>query len=86
MFVARSKKFAKQYQKLPKKVQQQFKKRLLLYLEDVNHPLLRVHSLVGAYKDAFSLNVTADIRAVFKIKDSDTIYFIVIGSHSELYE
>jgi mRNA-degrading endonuclease YafQ of YafQ-DinJ toxin-antitoxin module len=85
MFIARSKKFDKQYKKLPIKTQQQFVYRLKLYLEDKDHPLLHVHSLAGSYRGSQSLNVNADVRAVFKIKDRDTIYFSAIGSHSELY-
>jgi mRNA-degrading endonuclease YafQ of YafQ-DinJ toxin-antitoxin module len=85
MYIARSKKFDKQYQKLPKKTQQQFSKRLYLYLEDKHHSLLHTHRLAGAYRGSQSFNVNADVRAVFKIKDGDTLYFIAIGSHSELY-
>jgi addiction module RelE/StbE family toxin len=85
MFIARSKRFDKQYKKLPRKTREQFAERLKLYLEDQSHPLLHVHSLAGSYRGSQSFNVNADMRAVFKIKDGDTIYFSVIGSHSELY-
>jgi len=85
MFVARSKKFNKQYKKLPVKSQKQFVQRLKLYLEDQEHSLLKVHTLAGSYRGSQSFNVNADVRAVFKIKDSETIYFTAIGSHSQLY-
>jgi|GEM_PF-6209071 len=75
MYIARSKKFDKQYQKLPKNPRQQFSERLQLYLEHKENSLLHVHSLVGEYRGLYSFNVNADLRAVFKIKDSDTIYF-----------
>jgi addiction module RelE/StbE family toxin len=86
MFVARSKKFDKQYRKLPNKVQIQFGERLRLFLEDENNPLLHTHSLTGVYRGFQSFNVNADVRAVFMIQDTNTIYFSAIGSHSELYD
>ncbi len=81
-----TKNFRKQYQKLPKKVQTQFTDRLRLFIEDQGNPLLKMHSLMGEYRGCSSLNVSGDIRAVFKIQTSQIALFIAIGSHSELYE
>ncbi len=86
MFIARSKQFDKQYRKLPTKVQKQFGERLKLFLDDEKNPLLHTHTLAGEYRGFQSFNVNADIRAVFMIRDTDTVYFSAIGSHSELYE
>lgn len=86
MYVARSNTFKKQYQKLSPKVQKQFAERLQLFLENKSHPLLHTHQLAGRYKGFYSFNVNADIRAVFEFKAGNIIYFIAIGSHSELYE
>lgn len=85
MFVSRSKKFDKQYKKLPQKTKRQFVQRLKLFLKDPEHTLLHVHNLAGTHRGSQSFNVNADVRAVFKIKDGDTIYFSTIGSHSQLY-
>jgi len=81
-----TKSFYKQYQKLPKKTQAQFTKRLGLFISDQKNPILKVHSLMGDYRGCSSFNVTGDIRAVFKIQTSQVALFIAIGSHSELYE
>ncbi len=86
MLVSFAKNFRKQYQKLPKKTREQFAERLSLLVEDQNNPLLKVHSLMGEYRGCSSLNVTGDIRAVFKRQSNGTTLFIAIGSHSELYE
>lgn len=86
MFIARSKQFEKQYRKLPAKVQKQFGERLRLFLDDERNPLLHTHTLTGEYRGSQSFNVNADIRAVFMIRDTNTIYLSAIGSHSELYE
>ncbi len=85
MRVAKSKQFKKQYIKLPKKTQQQFAKRLKLYLEDKNHGLLNVHHLKGKYKGLLSFNVNADIRVVLDDSYEEVILLVAIGSHSELY-
>lgn len=85
MYIGRSRKFDKQYNKLPKKVQQQFNTRFKLYLEnEVNH-LLNVHNLSGEYRGHQSFNVNADVRAVLTRVPGKS-YFVAIGSHSELYE
>ncbi len=81
-----TKNFRKQYQKLPKKVQTQFTERLRLFIEDQGNPLLKVHSLMGDYRGCSSINVTGDIRAVFKVQAGQVALFVAIGSHSELYE
>ena len=85
MYVARSKQFDKQYQKLPRKVKKQFGERLKLFFDDENHPLLHTHILSGEYRGCKNFNVNADVRAVFMIRDTGTVYFSAIGSHSELY-
>lgn len=81
-----TKSFRKQYQKLPKKIQTQFTLRLKLFITDQSNPLLKVHRLMGAYAECSSINVTGDIRAVYKIQKEDIALFIAIGSHSELYK
>ncbi len=77
--------FKKQYKKLPKKVQKQFTDRLAIFLEYPNHPLLHIHTLQGVRYPCLSLNVSADYRAIF-IYDNQSVIFLEIGSHSELYE
>ena len=85
MYIGRSRKFDKQYNKLPKKVQQQFDSRFRLYLEDEKNPLLKIHNLSGEYRGHQSFNVSGDIRVVFT-REAKKLYFVAIGSHSELYE
>lgn len=85
MYIGRSKKFDRQYNKLPKKVQQQFDSRFKLYLADETNPLLKTHNLSGEYRGHQSFNVNGDVRAVFT-RVPEKLYFVAIGSHSELYE
>lgn len=85
MYIGRSKQFDKQYNKLPKKVQRQFDSRFQLYLENEASSLLKVHNLSGEYRGHQSFNVNADIRTVFT-RETGKLYFVAIGSHSELYQ
>jgi addiction module RelE/StbE family toxin len=77
--------FTKRYEKLPVKVQVKFDERFSLWLRDPEHPSLRVHSLKGKYVGYFSLNVTGDIRALYRYEDDTIVIFALIGTHSELY-
>ena len=78
------KKFIRQYEKLPDKVQASFKKRRDLLLEDLYYPLLNTHKLRGKKRAFMSINITGDYRAHF-LREGDVITFHEIGTHSELY-
>jgi addiction module RelE/StbE family toxin len=84
MRVVFKKKFKKQLQKLPNKIEQKFIDRLKLFLADQKSPLLHVHTLSGSLYPFKSMNVTADYRALFLI-ENDVVIFYEIGTHSELY-
>jgi addiction module RelE/StbE family toxin len=80
-----TKNFEKQYLKLPEKIQNKFKSRLRLFLLDPYAPQLRNHSLRGKYEGFYSINVTGDIRALYRIENEQIVLFSFIGTHSQLY-
>lgn len=80
-----SKRFRKQYQRLPTPVQAAAQRRLRLWQEDPMNSLLRVHRLEGRMSRFFSINITGDIRALYEIVDDEVYIFEMIGSHSQLY-
>lgn len=82
MKVVFRKKFKKQLNKLPIKIEQKFIERLALFLTDQNNPLL--HTLAGSRYPFQSMNVTADYRAIFLVED-DVVVFYEIGTHAQLY-
>ncbi len=86
MEIKRHKKFKKQYKKLPKKVKEKFSERVVLLLENPENKLLNVHELKGKLKNHYSMNVTGDVRAIFAIIDNQIYFFLLIGTHAELYE
>lgn len=86
MQIRSSRNFDKQFRKLPKKIQEQFSKRIELLQNEPSNPQLNIHKLSGKYDELWSLNVTGDMRAIFDRENPDLIFFIAIGTHSELYE
>ena len=59
--------------------------RLGLFLQDATNPILRNHELKGKYKDYKSINVTGDVRALYKKNGDEIVIFAMIGTHSQLY-
>lgn len=85
MRITTTKRFDKQFRKLPQKIQKEFSKRIELFLIDLNNPILNTHKLSGKLRDLWSFNVSGDIRVVFDKSFGDIVVLEAIGSHSELY-
>lgn len=79
------KNFKKQYKKLRFNEQGHCDERIALFVRDPYHPVLNNHSLGGEYKNFKSINITGDLRALFELADKDTVLFITIDTHSNLY-
>lgn len=77
--------FNKQFSKLSPKEREKTKKRLNLFLERPNHPLLSNHPLKGKYLDYRSINIAGDLRAVYKQLSDEECVFVAVGSHNQLY-
>ncbi len=80
-----SKKFRKNFDKLPRSVKHQFIDRRKLFESEPYHPLLHNHALGGKYSDCRSFNVTGDYRTIFEQLDPETVHLIDIGTHPQLY-
>lgn len=76
--------FNKDYKKLPKKLQEKFKDRVLLFEKDQYDVILNNHPLKGEYLGYRSINITGDLRAIYKVSGEDII-FVAIDNHSNLY-
>jgi len=84
MIIDYHKDFLKNFKKLPPKTKSKFKERQLILEESEFNPVLNIHALTGRWLGYRSISVTGDIRAVFK-RNEDTVIFVVIDSHSNLY-
>jgi len=76
----------KQYRKLRKSEQARAKERLSLFLRDEFNPLLNNHPLSGEYKGYRSVNITGDLRAIYKYQNAAIRVFVLIDSRSNLYK
>lgn len=77
--------FEKQYKKLRESEQKRVKERLVLFLQDEFNPILNNHSLEGRYRGYRSINITGDLRAVYKRTSGNTRIFVAVGTHPQLY-
>lgn len=76
--------FEKQYRNLRINEKKKFKARRDLFLQDKFSPILNNHSLKGKYLGYRSINITGDLRVIYK-EVEDNIIFVAIDSHSNLY-
>ena len=76
--------FIKGYKKLTLGEKKKFKERKDLFLEDEFNPILNNHALKGKYQGLRSINVTGDLRAIYRKQGADAV-FVAIDIHSNLY-
>lgn len=60
--------------------------RIRLFQKNSFHPLLDNHALHHPYEGCRSINITGDLRAIFREIPPNFIHFIITGTHAELYE
>ena len=86
MIIILHRNFEKKFIKLTSKLKEKFKERRNLFLEDHFHSLLNNHQLGGDRIGQWSINITGDWRAIYVFKDKDTVIFIDIDTHGNLYK
>jgi len=77
--------FLKQIHKLPQPIQRKLAQRLQLFTDNPTDRTLRVHELRGRYEGYLSIDVTGDVRAIYHPLDRDSVEFVRVGTHSQLY-
>jgi mRNA-degrading endonuclease RelE of RelBE toxin-antitoxin system len=77
-----TKKFKKEYQKLPREIQDNFDKKLSLLLDDILHPSLRIKKVQGT-ESRWEGSITMKYRFTFDLHGSKAI-FRTIGTHDIL--
>lgn len=84
MIVNLHKNFKKHYKKLTESQKRKFKERRDLFMQDEFDPVLNNHALRGKYQGYRSINITGDLRVIYK-KELGDVLFVAIDSHSNLY-
>ncbi len=77
--------FQKRYIKLRAGEKLKFQERQEIFLEDPSHPILNNHALKGKYEGYRSINIGGNLRAIYHLISSDTVLFVDIDTHSNLY-
>ena len=78
--------FSKRYAKLQQGEKQKTDARIRLFEGNPFHPILYNHALGGIYQGCRSVNITGNFRAIYEEIDPNTIHFIALGTHPELYD
>ena len=84
MTIRHDREFKKRFKRLPAKTKAQANDRLRLFANNPKDPRLRLHPLKGKVAGYYSINLSGDLRAIFK-RDGHNIVFVLIGTHSQLY-
>ncbi|MDD4990022.1 MAG: type II toxin-antitoxin system mRNA interferase toxin, RelE/StbE family [Candidatus Pacebacteria bacterium] len=79
------KNFDRQFAKLRPGEKRKTQERLQLFLENQFNPVLENHPLKGKYADYRSINITGDLRAVYKFLSEDECIFVAVNNHNNLY-
>jgi mRNA-degrading endonuclease RelE of RelBE toxin-antitoxin system len=80
-----TKKFIKQYSKLPKTLQQAIKETIVEFTDSGNHKKLKVHKLKGKLKNYYSFSIDYANRIVFEWDDKNTAALLEVGNH-DIYQ
>lgn len=67
------------------KLSAKYEKRVKLFLSSPQHALLRNHNLIGKHSGDRAFSVTGDIRVIYKFIDENTVLFLDIGTHNQVY-
>ena len=81
-YLKRAKKFAKRHPEL----RNLYQKTLQLLEQNPFHPSLRLHPLTGNLNELHSISINLSYRITIDLLiDDETIIFINVGSHDEIY-
>ena len=62
-----------------------FQERLKLFCVNTRNPTLRDHQLIGVMRHYRSFSITGDIRVIYRVIDDNTVAFVDIGTHNQVY-
>lgn len=75
----------KKIQRKDRKLANRIEKQIALFEENPKHPSLRTHKLSGTMDNMWSISITASIRMVYILLSENSVIFIKIGTHDEVY-
>lgn len=85
-YTTQYKKDFKKYRNQPKKLQKLLTVLRLLENEEELPSQLKVHSLIGQYKDCLECHIEGDFLLIWLDEANDIVKLVRLGSHSELFK
>lgn len=86
VILLRSNNFKKRVKTYSNKIKDKIEDRLYIFIQNEYDSILNNHPLHGEYNGCRSVNITGNIRLVYRKVDEDTCILLNIGTHSQLYE
>lgn len=80
------KSFTKQALALKSAQKKRLKVALVVFANNPQHADLHNHSLAGRWKGFRSISFGGDWRALYEVIDDNTVLFVAVGTHSQLYK
>ena len=80
-----SRKFAKEYKKLPLKIKILAEKKEKIFRKNPHESSLKTHRLKGRLKEYWSFSIDYHYRIIFEFREKDIIWFHSVGTH-EIYK
>lgn len=77
--------FGKQFKKLSKKERKKTQNKIVLFSKDTFSVVLSNYALKGKFSGYRSINITGDLRAIYKKIGNDKYLFVDVDTHSKLY-
>jgi len=85
MKVITHKSFVKKIKKVPNPIKKRYLECSALFEKNPTDERLHNHALAGRYLGYRSISISSDWRIIFKESDFQTVIFVDIGTHSQLY-
>ena len=76
--------FKKQFKRLPRKIHDKFGIKIRIFISDPYSIELDNHPLTGEWLGHRSIDITGDIRAVYRTEGNVNL-FVAIGSYNQLF-
>ena len=85
MKISYAKSFTQSFLKLPEKKQIKVRNAVNLFIREPNNPKLRLHELQGPLAGVWSISAGGDLRLHFEYHGKTAVFFLTVGTHSQLY-
>ena len=80
MKIVYSARFLRSFKKMNAELVDKVVQKVVLFQQDIYHPMLRTHKLNGKMKEQWSFSVNHDLRIIFEL-DNEAAIFLDIGNH-----